>query len=61
MTRQVAPYPVRFVKEGLREQLAASAQANQRSLNAEINVRLMLSLQIENARLAATSQALVTQ
>jgi hypothetical protein len=52
---------VRFVKEGLREQLVASAQANQRSLNAEINVRLMLSLQIENARLAATSQALVTQ
>lgn len=47
--------------EEMKGVLEAAAQRNFRSLSAEINARLILSLQTENARPAATGRALVTQ
>lgn len=56
-------FVVRFEAEGMRDQLKEQAALNRRSLNSEINVRLAASLKAEkeNAPLAGTGEALVTQ
>jgi len=61
MSEPKAPFQLRFASPGLKRRLEEQARNNLRSLNAEINARLIMSLEKENAPAAATVEALDTK
>jgi len=61
MTDPKAPFQLRFVSLEVKRQLEEQAKRNLRSLNAEINARLIESLEKESAPARASAAALDSQ